>query len=47
MDNFDLAVVGGGLAGAATACFAALSGARVVLIERRDLNLAASGSNAG
>ena len=43
----DLAVIGGGLAGAATAYFAARRGARVVLLERSDLNLGASGSNAG
>ncbi len=46
-DTFDLAVVGGGLAGAATAYFACRRGARVVLLERGDLNLGASGSNAG
>ncbi|RVT81519.1 FAD-binding oxidoreductase [Rhodobacteraceae bacterium CCMM004] len=43
----DLAVIGGGLAGVATAYFAARAGADVVLLERRDLNLGASGSNAG
>ena len=43
----DLVVVGGGLAGTATAYFAARRGADVVLLERSDLNLGASGSNAG
>ncbi|MHA7874137.1 NAD(P)/FAD-dependent oxidoreductase [Roseivivax sp.] len=47
MPRFDLAVIGGGLAGSATAYFAARAGARVALIERRDVNLGASGSNAG
>lgn len=43
----DLAIVGGGLAGAATAYYACRRGASVVLLERADLNLGASGSNAG
>ena len=45
--RYDLAVIGGGLAGTATAYYAARTGARVVLLERRDVNLGASGSNAG
>lgn len=45
--RFDLAIIGGGLAGAATAYYACGLGARVVLLERRDVNLGASGSNAG
>jgi glycine/D-amino acid oxidase-like deaminating enzyme len=45
--RYDLAIIGGGLAGAATAFYAARAGARVVVIERRDVNLGASGSNAG
>jgi len=44
---YDLAIIGGGLAGAATAYFACKHGASVVLLERADLNLGASGSNAG
>lgn len=44
---FDLAVIGGGLAGAATAYFACRRGASTVLLERADINLGASGSNAG
>ena len=47
MKPFDLIVVGGGLSGAATAYFASRRGARVLLLEKADLNLAASGSNAG
>lgn len=47
MQTYDLIVIGGGLAGVATAYFAARRGAQVLLLERADLNLAASGSNAG
>ncbi|KUF10881.1 NAD(P)/FAD-dependent oxidoreductase [Pseudoponticoccus marisrubri] len=45
--RYDLAIIGGGLAGTATAYYAARAGARVILLERRDVNLGASGSNAG
>lgn len=45
--RYDLAIIGGGLAGTATAFYAAQMGARVIVIERRDVNLGASGSNAG
>ncbi|MBN7786529.1 FAD-binding oxidoreductase [Ponticoccus gilvus] len=45
--RYDLAIIGGGLAGMATAYYAARAGARVVVIEARDVNLGASGSNAG
>ena len=47
LEQYDLVIIGGGLSGAATCYFAAKRGARVLLLERRDLNLAASGSNAG
>lgn len=47
MKPYDLIVIGGGLSGAATAYFASRRGARVLLLEKGDLNLAASGSNAG
>ncbi len=47
MPHYDLAIIGGGLAGAATAYYACKKGASVLLLERRDLNLGASGSNAG
>ncbi|MEM0908876.1 MAG: FAD-binding oxidoreductase [Pseudomonadota bacterium] len=43
----DLIVVGGGLAGATTALFAARAGMRVVLFERETLGRGASGVNAG
>ena len=45
--RYDLAIIGGGLAGTATAYYACQAGARVILLERRDVNLGASGSNAG
>lgn len=44
---FDVAVVGGGISGCATAYFLSLRGARVLLLERHDLNTEASGRNAG
>ncbi len=47
MPHYDLAIIGGGLAGASTAYYACKQGASVLLLERRDLNLGASGSNAG
>ncbi len=43
----DVIVIGGGLAGCATAYYLASGGANVTLIERHDLNTLASGSNAG
>ncbi|GGK50873.1 NAD(P)/FAD-dependent oxidoreductase [Salinarimonas ramus] len=43
----DVVVVGGGLAGAASAYFLAEEGVGVTLLERGDLNTKASGSNAG
>lgn len=45
--GFDVAVVGGGLLGTATAYHLAARGARVVLLERDQLNAHASGQNAG
>ncbi len=44
---YDLAIIGGGLAGTSTAYFACRRGAHTVLLERADVNLGASGSNAG
>lgn len=43
----DVLIVGGGIAGAATAYYLAGAGAKVVLIERGSLNGRASGANAG
>lgn len=43
----DVLVIGGGLAGAATAYYLAREGVEVTLVERLDLNTQASGSNAG
>lgn len=43
----DVLIIGGGLAGAATAYYIAREGVEVTLLERFDLNTQASGSNAG
>ncbi|MDX3975470.1 FAD-binding oxidoreductase [Shinella sp.] len=43
----DVIVIGGGLAGCATAYYLAADGVDVTLLERFDLNTLASGSNAG
>jgi glycine/D-amino acid oxidase-like deaminating enzyme len=43
----DVAIVGGGIVGCATAAFLAEAGARVVLIEREGLASGASGANSG
>ncbi|HLJ22134.1 MAG TPA: FAD-binding oxidoreductase [Stellaceae bacterium] len=43
----DVLVIGGGLAGTATAYYLAREGIEVTLVERLDLNTQASGSNAG
>src|SRR4029453_8123195 len=43
----DVLIVGGGLAGCATAYYLAREGVEVALLERDDLNTQASGSNAG
>jgi sarcosine oxidase, subunit beta len=43
----DVIVIGGGLAGCATAYYLAADGVSVTLVERSDLNTLASGSNAG
>jgi glycine/D-amino acid oxidase-like deaminating enzyme len=44
---FDVVVIGGGATGAATAYYASRDGARVLLLDRNDLNTEASGRNAG
>jgi glycine/D-amino acid oxidase-like deaminating enzyme len=43
----DVLIIGGGLAGTATAYYLAREGVEVTLVERLDLNTLASGSNAG
>ena len=44
---YDVIVIGGGIAGAATAYFLAADGVSTLLLERHDLNTQASGANAG
>lgn len=45
--NFNVGIVGGGLIGCATASYLAKAGARVILLERGQINQGASGQNAG
>lgn len=47
MDRADVAIIGGGLIGCATAWRLAHAGASVVLLEAGDVNAGASGQNAG
>jgi glycine/D-amino acid oxidase-like deaminating enzyme len=47
VDKYDIAIIGGGITGAATAWYLSTSGAKVVLFEEADLNTKASGRNAG
>lgn len=47
MMKTDVLVIGGGLAGVATAYYLAQGGADVLVVEARDLNTQASGANAG
>ncbi len=47
MTAYDIAVIGGGLVGCASAYHLSKSGARVVLFERGEINQGASGQNAG
>lgn len=45
--RYDIAIIGGGLTGCASAYYLAKGGARVVVIERGEVNQGASGRNAG
>lgn len=45
--SYDVTVIGGGLVGCAASYFLARAGARVLLVERGDINREASGRNAG
>ncbi len=47
MADYDIAVIGGGLIGCASAYYLAKSGVRVVVLERGQINQGASGQNAG
>jgi sarcosine oxidase, subunit beta len=46
-ESYDVVVVGGGATGCATAYYLSRTGARVLLLERHQLNTEASGRNAG
>jgi len=47
MQKYDVAVIGGGLVGCASAYYLSRSGADVILLERGQINEGASGRNAG
>ena len=47
MEDCDVAIIGGGLIGCASAYYLSKAGAKVVLLERGQLNGGASGQNAG
>ena len=47
VQRLDAIVIGGGIAGCATAWYLARDGVDVLLLERDDINLQASGANAG
>ena len=47
MNKYDVAIIGGGLTGCATAYYLSKSGSRVAVIERGQINQGASGQNAG
>lgn len=47
MNEFDVAIIGGGLAGCSAAYYLSKLGAKVVLLEQGEINQGASGRNAG
>jgi sarcosine oxidase subunit beta len=47
MQQTDILVIGGGIAGTATACYLAQHGCQVILLEQSELATEASGLNAG
>lgn len=47
MTDYDVAIVGGGLIGCASAYYLSRAGARVALLEQEQINCGASGQNAG
>ena len=47
MERYDVAVIGGGLVGCASAYYLSNAGAKVIIIERGQINQEASGRNAG
>ncbi len=47
LGDFDVAVIGGGITGSATAYHLARAGVRVVIVDRNDIGTEASGRNAG
>ncbi len=47
MQKYDVAIIGGGLIGCASAYYLSLKGTRVIVIERGQINQGASGQNAG
>ena len=47
MQKYDVAIIGGGLIGCASAYYLSRSGTRVAVIERGQINQGASGQNAG
>lgn len=47
MKKYDVLIIGGGLIGCATAFYLARRGAKILLVEKNDINSLASGQNAG